>query len=230
MELNDMKEVNRRSVLKSVGGTGSSLFLLNDAPTAEATVDKDSDPHPVVKKHENKRAVSQAIQSEGMKIVDGLAERSLIAEPSVSALPLETFIDDTEILSATDKREGFAVSWIDADVGPTAHITVSINTADHDVALVIQPEAKKAHAFIAPTKDKDKQLLTTNDNGEVSTMSICHTYEECSDEVCYCSGTAAYYYLYHYECYSGVNSSCTDNCEVVDKTCPDDCYCSVCEC
>jgi hypothetical protein len=166
-----------------------------------------------------------------MVVLDGLAEHGLIEMPSVTALPLETFIEDTEILSTDDSKEGFAVSWIATDDGPTVHITVAMKSEDHDVVLVVQPEIGAANAFISPQDDdQNKQLLTTKENGKISTMSICHTYEECSDEVCYCTGTAAYYYLYEYECYSSIDSSCTDNCEVVDKSCPDDCYCSVCEC
>lgn len=223
------KSISRRSVLRSVGGAGSSLALLNTASVTEASEHYDS--YPEVEKYESKQVVSEAVQSGGAEILDGLAEQGLITEPSVSALPLDTFIKDAEILSATDEKEGFAVSWIVTDDGPTVHITVSLNTANYGVAFVIQPEVGNAHAFIAPrTDEEEKQLLTTTDSGGVSVESICHTYKECSSEQCYCWATAGYYYVYKYECYSSVDSACTDNCKLVGKSCPDECYCSVCAC
>ena len=231
------KTLNRREVLKKVGAVAVTPMILTGNASGRSSSEA-SRRAPVEEQYLSQNALEAAIRTHAGELVRELAQRNLLASPSVNDLPLEKFDVNETHLPPDEAERKVAVTSVPQDEGDerTALIMVSEATAKDRIGLYVQPEAEKAYAIVYPEDDSAgsyKLDYSTNEiivqDQECPDKVECDEGEWCDFNQCLDDLGCGYYTEVHYECYFYVNpygnGGC--KCDETGTSCAsgEGCYC-----
>lgn len=151
-------------------------------------------------------SVRETIDERASSVLQELAKRDLIAEPSVSALDIDA-ISPPEVLA--EKGHGANVSAIEVDGELTPHVYAVKRTNTHRIGVFVQPEAERAYAIVKPSDD-NPDFVVDGSSDDVETQSICETEMYCSGCCCDHGSCGCYTnHVYERECCKESDGSTT---------------------
>lgn len=119
--------------------------------------------------------VQMAVKNNGVELLNTLAELSLLSTGSMSELPLERVLSDSEYLQA---NEGVHVGAVRVDGTPTAHISITKQLSVGKLVVFVQPHVSQSYA------------IHRTDDGITFISSDGATTQTCHRTVCHCSYTS----------------------------------------
>ncbi len=210
----DESKMDRRSVLKSIG-TGAALLSATGISSAaeRSTIDLDTKAE-LVGRYEADSLTDETVESHLQSELDFLAAEGVVDEATLDRLPTNTHIEEREGLRADEDREGFAITAVEGEGDPTAHVAVKFTDGEDDIALYSQPERDESYAIVQDSSGE--KAIYKASSGRVFD-SGCDGNCKCGEE---CNMYHQKYEIHTLCCYDDHGYGCT----IEDKECICQCF------
>lgn len=227
--------VNRRRLVKALGvagATGVAGLASSGSATAKDQKEELRQKRKIQEQYSSSSQSQKAIETYATGVLNELAARNILKNPSSSVFDLESEIPSN--IRISDEVEGRNVGGFTTDDGTyTAHIMISKINDEYSIMIHIQPENNKSYAIVK-SKSTDKEFivdpsvaqskLSVHQGDENVTPSSCGPDSSCTADICATrSKRGCLMTKLHFDCSQGYNQC---HCYVSKKTCYDRLKCA----
>jgi hypothetical protein len=187
-------DASRRALLKGVAAGSVAAAGLSGTAAATEAVGRASlaEKEAVSARYDTERAVREAVADHAGDFLAALADEGYLDTADPADLVTEPRSTDEHL--ASDRS--VAVGAVPADDGLTAHVELAYRTDDHDLSVLVQPEAGRAYAHL--DDGETVQRLDYDPEDGVSVEDTCIVTTVCDNQLC--DSTAGNYKVYEVEC------------------------------
>lgn len=204
-----------------LNGSHSELVLGYGTPSSVSNEVEDAVHQVVAIEYLDVDVAAAELRRKAGPVLDELADRGYLDEPSIEAFDLDSIHAEGEALDPGAVSGGIAVNSVRRDGDVTTHLSAATASGQYDIGIYHQPEADNTYALVE-TDDGTLVVHSVGEDDEIGVDSDCSDDYFCSDETC-CScrhKEGVGYYSWEQRETCCLQPDGTYDCSTTNLTCP----------